>query len=366
MERQAHTMTATERVLAACRFQRPNRIPRFDGFWSYPQEWRDRFGDPAGLSDIAIWVPLEGTFPTRRRNLREEGGYLYSVDEWGRTIRSRPGAFFYETVEVPLPVEADIDKIHFDPPDLDLRFLQGQSTLAEADKLLSEVKKQQCVFGKTGGPFLRSSFVRGEAQFLMDIAADEPLAKAIVDKVAEHLLAVGLEEMKRWSLQETGMWIYDDLAYNHGPMFSPKSFEKIFLPAYRRMIRGYKQAGAKFVLLHSDGNILPLLDMMVDAGLDGINPLERRSGMDVVKVREEYPRLILTGGMDNTDTLINGPVERVEAEARQIIDLGRQGGMIIGTHSISPEIPLEHFAAYDRVCRTYGDFTSQETPHERR
>jgi uroporphyrinogen-III decarboxylase len=70
--------------------------------------------------------------------------------------------------------------------------------------------------------------------------------------------------------------------------------------------------------------------------------------------------------MDNTDTLINGPVERVEAEARQIIDLGRQGGMIIGTHSISPEIPLEHFAAYDRVCRTYGDFTSQETPHERR
>jgi hypothetical protein len=102
MERQAHTMTATERVLAACRFQRPNRIPRFDGFWSYPQEWRDRFGDPAGLSDIAIWVPLEGTFPTRLRNLREEGGYLYSVDEWGRTIRSRPGAFFYETLEVPL------------------------------------------------------------------------------------------------------------------------------------------------------------------------------------------------------------------------------------------------------------------------
>jgi hypothetical protein len=60
--------------------------------------------------------------------------------------------------------------------------------------------------------------------------------------------------------------------------------------------------------------------------------------------------------MDNTDTLIHGPVERVVAEAREIIDLGREGGVVIGTHSVSPEIPLQHFEAYRETCLTDGEF----------
>ena len=139
-------------------------------------------------------------------------------------------------------------------------------------------------------------------------------------------------------------------------MFSGRSFEKVFLPAYRRMIGAFKAAGARYVFLHSDGDVRPLLDMLVDAGIDGLNPLERRAGMDMVKIRERYPRLILTGGMCNTDTLIHGPVPRIEAEAREIIELGREGGVVIGTHSISPEVPIEHFAAYHRTCMDYGNF----------
>jgi hypothetical protein len=74
-------------------------------------------------------------------------------------------------------------------------------------------------------------------------------------------------------------------------------------------------------------------------------------------LRARYPRLILAGGMCNSDTLINGPRGKVEAEARELIDIGRDGGVIIGTHSLSPEVRLEYFAAYDQVCKTYGDFT---------
>ena len=239
---------------------------------------------------------------------------------------------------------------------MDIRFLQGHATLDEAGESLRAAKQEYCVFGKTGGPFLRSSFVRGGTQFLLDIAGDPGLAKAIVDKVGRHLTAVGVEEIRRWSLQETGIWIYDDMGSNHGPMFSPASFERILLPAYRRMITAYKRAGARYVFLHSDGDIRPVLDMLLDAGIDGLHPLERRAHMDIVRLRDQYPRLILAGGMDNTHTLLYGPVERIRAEAREIIDLGRDGGVIIGTHSISPEIPVEHFVAYHETCATYGDF----------
>jgi uroporphyrinogen decarboxylase len=120
------------------------------------------------------------------------------------------------------------------------------------------------------------------------------------------------------------------------------------------MVRAYKEAGARYVFLHSDGDVRPLLDMLVDAGIDGLHPLERRAGMDVAALRRRYPRLILAGGMCNTDTLPNGPISRIEAETQAILDMGREGGLIVGTHSVSPEIPLAHFEAYHRTCAAYG------------
>ena len=92
------------------------------------------------------------------------------------------------------------------------------------------------------------------------------------------------------------------------------------------------------------------------AGIDGLNPLEPRAHMDIAVLRRQYPSLILAGGMDNSDTLLHGPADRVRTEARAIIDMGCDGGVIIGTHSISPEIPFELYQAYHETCRTYGVF----------
>jgi hypothetical protein len=349
-------MTSRERVLAACAFRGPDRIPRFDGFWEYPPSWRDRFGPPEDLTDIEIWVPDEGTFPTKAGRVREAGGWVYEVSPWGAMQRSRAGTYFSQTLEVPIPAGTDPDAVTFDPPDIEVRYLRGCGTAREAAALLEAAKARHCVFGKTGGPYLRTTFVRGEEQFLTDMAADPPLARALAEKVGRHLTAVGCEEIRRWALGDTGIFIYDDMAHNLGPMFGPATFERVLLPAYREMVAAYKQAGARHVFLHSDGDIRPILDMLVDAGIEGLNPLERRAGMAIEEIRRLYPRLVLTGGMCNTHTLVEGPADRVRDEARRIIDLGRDGGIVIGTHSVSPEIPIEHFAAYVAECETYGRF----------
>ncbi|MEI6513975.1 MAG: uroporphyrinogen decarboxylase family protein [bacterium] len=349
-------MNSRERVLTACAFERPDRIPRFDGFWEYPESWQERFGSPDGLSDISIWVPDETSNPLGARLIKEEGGDYYYVDSWGHTKRSRPGAYFEEYIKALIPLGVDPDSVQFDSPTLDARYLGGCKDEPEFNKKLDEGKSKWCVFGKTGGPYLRTTFVRGEAQFLIDIAEDPELAKALADKVGDHITAVGVEEIKRWKLQDTGIFIYDDMAYNDNPFFSPKSFEKVFLPAYRRMIKAYKEAGAKYVFLHSDGNIRPILDMLIDAGIEGLNPLERRAKMDPFEIRKTYPKVVLTGGMCNSHTLINGPIEKIVREAKELIDLGKDGGVVIGTHSVSPEVPIEHFAAYHETCLTYGNF----------
>ena len=97
--------------------------------------------------------------------------------------------------------------------------------------------------------------------------------------------------------------------------------------------------------------------MLVEAGIDGLNPLECRANMDIREIRRRFPKLILTGGMCNTQTLLRGTRAEIEAEAREIIDLGREGGVIIGTHSISPEIPLENFVIYHEFRLQYGLFS---------
>jgi hypothetical protein len=362
-------MNAKERVLAACGFRPPDQIPRVEFFWAYPTSWEERLGPIETLTDVVIWSPNEGTFPTKARKIKQEKGYTYEVDQWGRIVRHREGAYFVETLEVPIRDVKDIDAIQFDAPDLELRFrhvltetiedvpvIAGAPDLPAVERALERAKEQGCVFGKTGGPFLRSTYMRGEVQYLVDIARNPELAKVIADKIAGHLVAVGVQEIERWSLQETGMWIFDDIAYNTGPMISPGSFERVILPAYRRMVKAYKRAGAKYVFFHSDGDIRLFLDMLIDAGIDGINPVEPRANMKVVELRKRYPRLILAGGMDNTRSLINGPIKRIQAEAREIIDVGRDGGVLIGSGYTGPDIPLENFAAYHEMCMAYGNF----------
>lgn len=350
------TLTSEQRVLTACSFRRPDRIPRFDSFWELPESWRGLVRPAAELSDISIWAGNETILPTRAGHVKAEGDWIYERDGWGRLVRRRAGAYFVETLEVAIPDGVDPMDVRFDSPGLESRYLMGRSSWAELHGALARDKRRHCVFAKTGGPFLRTTFVRGETQFLLDIAQDRPLARTIAERVGQHIMAVGVEEIKRWSLEGTGIWIYDDMAYNDAPLFSPKAFETIFLPTYRRMIRAYKDAGARYVFLHSDGNVMPLLDMLVDAGIDGLHPLERRAGMDPFLLRKRYPTLILAGGLCNTEVLRNGPPWKIRGATRRLIDLGRDGGVIVGTHSISPEVPVEHFLAYDRACREYGTF----------
>ena len=346
-------MTSPERVSAAFEFRRPFRIPRWDAFWEFPDSWRARLGPPEGLTDIDMWIPDETPFPSRVRKLKEEGGWIYEVNGWGQTVRRREGAYFCEYLDVAIPEGTDIDSVEFESPALDARYSHGIEDDAERDRALEAAKQRHFLIGKTGGPYLRTTFLRGEEQFLMDIAGDPPLARALAEKTARHLAAVGTEQIRRWKLQDTGVQLNDDMGTNNGPMMSPASFEKVFLPAYRILIGAYREAGAKYVILHSDGNILPVLEMLVDAGIDGLNPVERRAGMDMGEIRKAFPQLILTGGMCNTDTLVRGTPEQVRAEARQIMDLGRDGGVVIGTHSISPEVPLDNFVAYHEAVLEY-------------
>jgi len=348
-------VTGKERVLAALEYREADRVPRFwDCFWKeFRVEWRKRFPDTDPMTyfgnDMHVVVADETPWPTRARVLRESDQERIARNGWGQVARTRAGSYFSELLEVAVPERVDPDTFVFDDPLMDRRY-EGR---------FSEGKLQDgaFVFCKTGGPYLRSAFLRGEEQFWLDIKDDPAWVRAFVDRVTDHLTAVGVESIRRWGLQDSGIAIFDDVAANWGPFVGPEAYERLFLPPLRRMIEAYRDAGARFVMHHSDGNVSSLLDMWVDAGVDAINPVEWRSGMDVVQIRKRYGnRLALIGGLDNCAILPRGDRKEVRDHVRYLLEAGRGGGYAIAPHSIGPDISVDTMLFVHEVLEECGGY----------
>jgi len=352
-------MTSKDRVLAALRFDKPDRIPRFDSYWpEFEAQCRESMNLSPTASlydhfhiDMTVAVPDESPWPSRKEVLETKpDGSIIQRNSYGMTVRTKPEGYFEEELGGIINEPCDLNEYPFDMPEADTRFAGFVPWVEQ------ENKKGRCVFGKIGGPFIRSTFIRGKTEYLLDLAADEEFAKDLAQRVGRHLLGIALEELKRSEVKETGIWIFDDMAYNHAPLFSPGVFERVFLPIYRNLISTLHAAGCPNVYFHSDGNIELMLDMLVDAGIAGINPVEPRSGMSMTALRKRYPRLALIGGMCNSVVLVNGSQKEIERQAAEIIDLAQDGGVIIGAHSIGPDIPLHNYLAYVNYLEAHGEF----------
>ncbi len=357
-------MTSKERVMTALDFNTPDRVPRaeyFDIFGvgrEFADIWREEkgFGPEVSVddyynNDVKIAVGDEGLMPTRTEVFEETSEYTITRNSWGEIIQRATGDAFYKPLEVPLKEKSDLETIHVDPPDLDSRY-------QSLDEQMAKLKQRYCVFAKTGGPFIRSSFVRGDAQLLVDMAGDPQFARELFMFMAKHLAQIGVEQLRRWDLYDTGIWIFDDMASVRGPIFSPKMAEQLLAPAWQYMINTFKQAGAHKVYLHSDGDLMPLLDLFVDIGFEGLNPVEPRTTMDVVEIREKYgQKLGMVGGLDNSVILPRGDRAEIRAHVQHCLSIVKEGGFVIGAHTIGPDISVD---TYDYVSELIDEYNRSE------
>ena len=146
----------------------------------------------------------------------------------------------------------------------------------------------------------------------------------------------------------------DDIAYGQGPYFSPAAMRDVVFPHWRRM-------AAKISLpwlYHSDGNLLPIMEDILDLGMKAIHPIEPYGTMDIVDVKRRYgSRVALAGNLD-MNIIANGTTEDIETEIRRLFDaVGRDGGWILSSsNSIDSGANPENVAAMGRTVRqlSYG------------
>jgi uroporphyrinogen-III decarboxylase len=150
----------------------------------------------------------------------------------------------------------------------------------------------------------------------------------------------------------------DDIAYKGRLMFSPAFLRRTFVPMLARVCAPLRAAGIK-VIFHSDGNVTELVDDMLEAGIDGLNPIEPMAGMDIGALKRRYRgRLILVGNVDCSQVLPLGTPEQVVEATREVLRVaGPGGGLFIGSSSeVTPSTPLENVLALYRTVHEEGRY----------
>ncbi len=153
-------------------------------------------------------------------------------------------------------------------------------------------------------------------------------------------------------------FIGDDIAYKGATLFSPDYLRKTFIKSLKRVCEPVKAAGQK-VIFHSDGYVMEVLEDMIEAGIDGLNPIEPIAGMDIGLVKREYGKeLVLVGNVDCSQVLPFGSVEDVVKATKDCLrDAGHGGGLFIGSSSeIVPATPVENIIAFYDACREWGRY----------
>lgn len=136
----------------------------------------------------------------------------------------------------------------------------------------------------------------------------------------------------------------EDIAFNSGTLVSPAWLREHYFPRLARAISAWHAKGIK-VLFHSDGNLNAILDDLVEAGIDGLNPIEVLAGMDIAEIHRRHPRLFMAGGIDVSQLLPFGSPAAVKDAVKRALDAAEGRIMIGSTTELNNDVPLENFLA---------------------
>ena len=217
---------------------------------------------------------------------------------------------------------------------------------ANIDELVKEYAKRTFPLrlGKSVGFFGPIRYFLGEIRLMTAYYDDPDLMRDIVDYMLEFYMQLYAPILSKIEVDWFTLW--EDMCYNTGPLISPATFREFMLPAYKKFTAFLRDCGVKNIIVDTDGDCSKLTPLFLEGGVSGIYPFEVAAGMDVVKVREQYPKLQMIGGIDKRP-LIEGKQAIDEELDKRIPAMLAKGGYIpYIDHHVPPDISLENYIYY--------------------
>ena len=174
---------------------------------------------------------------------------------------------------------------------------------------------------------------------------DEPMmVHDMMETMTDFTIGIIQKALKEAPITLVQFW--EDMCYKNGPLISPTTFKEFMLERYKRITRVIREAGVDIIFLDSDGNIEELLPLWIEAGINGLFPMEQAAGNDILEYRKKYGKnLLMSGGIDKK-ALVRGRTA-IDEELEAKIPLALEGGYIPTVdHGIPPDVPYENFLYY--------------------
>lgn len=251
--------------------------------------------------------------------------------------------------EVPIKDEKDLEKIKIKS----WKEYVEDGQIEPVKRVLKEVGEDAFVAGTAGSQsmnFLVS--MRGSQQALLDLIDNPKLVHRIMEIGTEISIQIG------YALIEAGVdAIYIGDAWASSTIISPHQYREFCFPYHKKATEAFHKKGIP-VYLHICGNCMPILEYMVETGVDGIEPLDPLGGVDIAEVKRRVgDKVCLKGGV-NTLTLLRGTPEDVMREAKYCIEkAGKGGGYILGSgDDIPAEAPVENVKAMVEAAKIFGRY----------
>jgi hypothetical protein len=126
--------------------------------------------------------------------------------------------------------------------------------------------------------------------------------------------------------------VHADMADKNDIIFTKDFLKKEVFPRLKRLVDTWHEHDIKCIF-HSDGNLNKVMDELVAAGIDAINPIEPDAKMLLKNLRSKFPKLVLTGGVDAKKFLASGLVEEIRKNVIDCINDAGFTGYLLGSSS---------------------------------
>ncbi|MFH1567069.1 MAG: uroporphyrinogen decarboxylase family protein [Gemmatimonadota bacterium] len=338
-------LTARERWRRVFAGQLPDRVPYTDAFWRTTIERWHREGLPADVAPADYFgselARLGGDYTLQlpERTLEETNRYRVYVDTDGATRKViRVGDDWTpHWLDFTIRGRDDWHELRAQAAYNPGRIAAGTVAAYRAARAAG-----QCVVFTAHASFHPTWHKVGLENLLMWML-DDP--EWIVEMFEAHarLIADLYDGMKALGMEFDGAWLSDDLGFRTGPLISPAMYRELVQPHHAFLCRHFAADGLK-TILHSDGDVRPLIPGFLEAGFGALHPLEAKAGLDVRQLKPQYGRrLILFGNIDATK--LAGTPEQVVAEVRAKVEAGKaDGGYIFHSdHSVPHDVSLANY-----------------------
>ena len=352
-------MTSRERFRRMYEHREADRVPIIDGPWAgtisrwkregmpADADWRDFFG----VDKVeCVGADISPRFETRV--IEETDRYVISTTPWGVTLKtfkeedSTP-EFLDFRVTTPEAWEEAKARMAFSPDRVNLEHLRHHY-----DGWIADGRWIQAGFWF--GFDVTHSWMSGTETILIAMLEQPEWVQDMFNPYLDSCIAC-FDYMWDAGFHFDEISWPDDMGYKGTPFFSNDVYRRLLQPVHRRAVEWAHSKGI-YAHLHSCGDIMPLIPDILETGIDSLNPLEVKAGMDVLGLKRDYgDRLVLHGGIN---AVLWDDRDAIVAEIDRLVPVLKQGGGYIfsSDHSIPNSVSLENFRAIVAEVKRAGAY----------